>query len=296
MIFAFLTTLFWTMSSVVSARAAKALGGPTANRLRLVVALTLLGLLWVASGGPVWGGAAWWLIASGAVGLGLGDHCLFSAYQRLGARLPVLLTHCLAVPLAGGIEWLWLGNPLRPIEMFGIVVILAGLVLGLAPGKPTGLPRRVFWSGVALSVLSAVGLATSAVLSRKAVAIGLPMPAAWLPGLDMAVWRNVGGLAVALALWTWERGPALTPAAWRQGRWWVLLSGVVGPGLGVVTYQAALLHTHSAVVQAVVALVPLLVIPVLWHLEGDRPAKRAIAGGLLAVSGVIAMAWWHVRS
>jgi len=40
----------------------------------------------------------------------------------------------------------------------------------------------------------------------------------------------------------------------------------------------------------------LLVIPVLWHLEGDRPAKRAIAGGLLAVSGVIAMAWWHVRS
>jgi drug/metabolite transporter (DMT)-like permease len=52
----------------------------------------------------------------------------------------------------------------------------------------------------------------------------------------------------------------------------------------------ALSEVKAGVVQAVVALVPLLVIPLVWVVDGERPRHRAWIGGLLGVAGVAGMA------
>ena len=109
--FALLTAALWSASSIASARTAKMLGGVRANCARLLLAVFLLGLgiwCWHGFSFPVQG---WWFVLSGAIGLGLGDIALFSAYARLGARLPALFTHCLGAPLGAALEWLWLGTP-----------------------------------------------------------------------------------------------------------------------------------------------------------------------------------------
>jgi drug/metabolite transporter (DMT)-like permease len=293
MLYAFLTALLWSASSIASARTAKHLGGPRANRARLALAVGLLAL-WLAAttGLHGWGPAAWWFVASGAIGLGLGDMALFSAYARLGARLPALFTHCLGAPLGAALEWAWLGTPLHWPEAACIAVILAGVALALTPDRKALFPGkggdRSFLLGCSFGVLSACGLAISAVMSRKgfASAVGDGAPIA---GLDAALLRNFGGLAVCLVWAPFTRKPD-EPVAWRTVWPWLVFTALVGPTIGVVCYQMALSEVKAGVVQAVVALVPLLVIPLVWVVDGERPRHRAWIGGLLGVAGVAGMA------
>ena len=293
MFYAFLTALFWSASSIASARTARHLGGPRGNRARLALAVVLLTLWIVATSGlHGWGPGAWWFAASGAIGLGLGDMALFSAYARLGARLPALFTHCLGAPLGAAIEWAWLGTPLHWPEAVCIAVILGGVALALAPDRHalfTGKGGdRSFLLGCTFGLLSACGLGLSAVMSRKGFAVAHEAGAA-IGGLDAALLRNLGGLAVCMVWAPWTRKPE-QPVEWHIVWPWLAFTALVGPTLGVVCYQMALAEVKVGVVQAVVALVPLAVIPLAWAIDGDKPRKRAWIGGLLGVAGVAGMA------
>ena len=56
-------------------------------------------------------------------------------------------------------------------------------------------------------------------------------------------------------------------------------------------YQWALKTTPTGVVLPIVAITPLVIIPFSYHLEGERPTFRSLAGGALAVMGAAALAW-----
>ena len=286
--YAFLTAFLWSASSIASARTARMLGGPRANAARLSLAVVLLGGWLALSHGLAWHHEAWWFVASGVVGLGLGDIALFSAYARLGARLPALFTHCLGVPLGAALEWVWLGTPLHLGEAICIVTILVGVALALTPDRHALRHDRSFLVGCAFGLLSACGLAVSAVLSRQgfaaATAAGAP-----ITGLDAALMRNLGGLSLCL-LWLPLTSAVVPRPTMRRLLPWLGFTALVGPTLGVVCYQLALAEMKVGVVQAVVALVPLLVIPLAWAIDGDRPRKRAWCGGAIGVAGVIGMA------
>jgi hypothetical protein len=76
---------------------------------------------------------------------------MFVALQRIGPRLTMLLTHCLAAPLAATTEWLWLGEGLGWKEILYAGIILGGVALALA--RITG---RVSDDGISGSACSAV--------------------------------------------------------------------------------------------------------------------------------------------
>lgn len=256
---------------------------------------------------PPWQSAAWWFIASGAMGLAVGDTALFAAYDRLGASLPAMLSYCLAAPLAGLIEWLWLGTAIAPRDAACAGVMLLGVAVSLsgkAAGGPSGstakesAPRR-FWSGVGFALLSGFGVALSAVLIRRGYLAWRPGPSA---ALDLTFLRCCGGAVAALALWPllaaqddsagyWIRRfeKRLGTRSWRRGGPWLLLAALAGPVVGVMCYQIALANQPSGMVQAVVALVPVVVVPLAWWSEGERPTWRSLLGGAIAVAGVAAM-------
>ena len=75
----------------------------------------------------------------------------------------------------------------------------------------------------------------------------------------------------------------------RHGLGWIMAAGFAGPVLGVGCYQWALATTPSGIVLPIAATTPLLSIPIAYWLEGDRPSRRAVAGGFLAVAGCIAL-------
>jgi drug/metabolite transporter (DMT)-like permease len=78
-------------------------------------------------------------------------------------------------------------------------------------------------------------------------------------------------------------------AEWRKAWPWVIINVLGGPVIGVSCYQWALSTTPSGIVLPIVATVPLAVIPFAYRLEGDRPGWRSLAGGIIAVAGVIAL-------
>ena len=41
----------------------------------------------------------------------------------------------------------------------------------------------------------------------------------------------------------------------------------------------------------VVALTPLVIVPLSMWSEGEKPTVRSLAGGLIAVAGVVGLAW-----
>jgi drug/metabolite transporter (DMT)-like permease len=296
---AFLATLLFSSSVIFANRATRILGGTMANFLRLCLGTVLLGVWAHGFGQGFHGGAVGWFFLSGCIGFGLGDLALYQALPRIGPRLTVLLMQCLAAPFAALTEWLWLGTVLSPAQIAAGLVILSGVAIAIAPEEHLHVPRPVLLGGVVLGVIAALGQGLGAAVSRKAYAV-VEGAGLGVDGLTAAYQRILGGLVFALPF-TWEilrRRRAgvdrrTAPGGLRaqlQGAWpWIALNSLTGPSLGVGCYQWALATAPSGVVLPVVATMPIVVIPFACLFEGDRPTRRSLLGGLLAVAGAIAL-------
>ncbi len=299
---AFLTTILFSISVVCGHRSAKLIGGTEANFWRLTCATIMLGI-WSYGFGDGLAGAAFPLfLLSGILGIGAGDVALFQALPRLGSRLSLLLIQCLTAPFGALIEWGWLGTTLTLWQILCGLTILAGVGVALTPGEHLRLTRRDLAAGVAFSTLAALGSALAAVLSRKAYIIahaaGQP-----IDGANAAFQRIVGGLFLgAICLLVVKRRMLRLQAhaphemvvevskkKWR-GVWpWVLVNSLAGQTLGVSAMQWALETTPTGIVLAIIALTPLVVIPFARVLENERITAQSLAGGAIAVVGVIGL-------
>ena len=290
----FLTTIFFSVSVIFAARSARMLGGPRANLARIGLATVLLAGWAHAFGAGLRGASLPWFFLSGVIGFGLGDLALFGALPRIGPRLAILLTQCLAAPIAAVAEWAWLGTTLRTVDLACAAVILAGVVVALAPDRGVPVDRRTFWIGALCGVGSALGQAFGAVVSRKAndVAALTHFP---IDGGTAAYQRAIGGVVLtALAFWLTRKSRAADdavrpPGSWRMAWPFVAANTLAGPTVGVGCYQWALQTTPSGIVLPIVATSPLVTIVLSFFLDGLRPTRRAVLGGLLAVGGAVAL-------
>jgi drug/metabolite transporter (DMT)-like permease len=69
----------------------------------------------------------------------------------------------------------------------------------------------------------------------------------------------------------------------------VLGAALAGPTLGVACYQAALRTEPAALVQAVIAALPVTIWPLTWIADGDRPGWRPVLASAVAVGLVVAL-------
>ncbi|MFP4540551.1 MAG: DMT family transporter [Opitutales bacterium] len=303
-----LTTLLWSFCAVASRRSVEQLGENAANFWRILLAVAVLGLVSHLNGIAFHAEAFGFLFLSGLVGFGLGDLGLYYALSRLGSRLTLLLAQCGAVPIAFFLEWQWLGTTLRWGQAGAVLVVLSGITLALLPRRgelPEGAGRR-FWAGVGFGVVAAIGQGAGGVFSRLAYEAqgtfergGGSVLENIFVGAQAGYQRLLGGFLIIALAFAWDRwrslgrvGPILPRAGdSRQVKTgWVALNAFSGPILGVALFQWALTTTPAAIVQSIVALTPIVVIPMAWLMEGDRPRPRALVGAAVAVAGVILLA------
>ena len=113
---------FFYAWSVTCARRSSAHHGPDlANLGRLLVALVIVGLFVAFSGRHPFSAGWGWLLLGGVLGLGVGDIALFHALPRIGVGLTMLLTQCLAAPIALFLEYEILGLSPNGPQLLGIV-------------------------------------------------------------------------------------------------------------------------------------------------------------------------------
>lgn len=288
---AVITTVLWSCSAIYAAKSASIIGPQRANLARIALATVFLGIWAHTFGKGFEGPALSWFLLSGLIGFGFGDLALFGALPRIGPRLAILLTHCIAAPLAAMTEWAWLGTTLGWREILCAMVILSGVAVALAPDRGVFVKRSTFWIGVIFGIGSAIGQGLGSVISTKAAQVA-ELANYPIDGGTAAYQRIVAGLAltvVVIFLLPKKAEGALASGAYKKAWPYILANTLAGPALGVACYQWALMDGKTGVVMPIVATSPVVTLLLVWWMDGVRPTKRSTLGGIAAVCGVIAL-------
>lgn len=220
------------------------------------------------------------LLLSGILGIGLGDTFYFEALNHLGARRTLLL-EALAPPLAALIALLVLQETLSINAWGGILLTLLGVAWVIServPGTNSKLvdPLR----GISFALLSALGQAGGAVLSRAALSTTTINP------LWSTLLRIIGGVLILL-LWMPLKSQSFS---WQHLHSKKLLgiiaiTALFSTYLGIWLQQTAIKYTATGIAQALISTSPLFVLPIaMWM--GEKVSFRAFLGVWVALGGI----------
>lgn len=280
----------WAFSALAFETAGRRIGALTLNLVRLVIAFGFLCVgAWIARGVPLPVDAsphAWlWLTVSGLVGFVFGDLCLFRAFLLIGSRLSMLLMS-LAPVLTAVIGWLVLGETLTARDFVGMTLTVTGIAWAVLERKRPAsiegspLPHRTPWAGIALGFGGALGQAGGLVLSK----LGMGSYHAFAATQIRVIAGMAGYVALYFVLRWWPRvWPALRD---RKALGFASVGAFFGPFLGVTLSLIAVRHTVAGVAASIMALTPVLIIPLVFLLRRERAGVGGVLGAIVAVAGV----------
>lgn len=278
------TATCWALTALAFESAGKRVGSLPVNLIRLVVGFALLipvvglrrGILLPTDAAPT----AWlWLGVSGLVGFAFGDLCLFRAFVLVGSRISVLLMS-LVPPITALIGGLILREKLTPREWTGMAITVAGIMWVVRERRPDSVEAgSISVPGILLGIGGAVGQAVGLVLSKLGMGAYDPFAANQIRVLAGIVGFSV--IFTATGRWPRVVQALRNPAAMRR----TAFGGVFGPFLGVSLSLVAVQHTEAGVAATLMALTPVIILPLAAALKRERVSVRAAGGALLAAAG-----------
>jgi len=274
----------WALSAVVYTHLGQKISPLVLNLSKGVIAIAYIAITLILQGDflptNINGINLGFLLVSGILGIGLGDTFYFEALNNLGARRTLLL-EALAPPLAALIALLTLQEALSLTAWAGIFLTVLGVAWVISERVP-GTGNKVVnpLRGISFALLSAIGQASGAVLSRAALSTTTINP------LWSTLLRIVGGVSILL-LWMPLR---------KQSGWWqplqskkllgiIAITALFSTYLGIWLQQTAIKYTATGIAQALISTSPLFVLPIaLWM--GEKVSFRAFLGVLVALGGI----------
>ena len=286
------TAACWASSATLFTTAGRRMGAIVLNRLRLAVALVLLGATLLVTRGnpwPVWATAPQigWLALSGLIGFVFGDSFSFKSMVILGAG-PATLLASLAPIFTAFLAWPILQETLGPPAILGIALTVGGLVWvlmarrGDRPEHPSGSVAL----GVFAGVMGGLGQAGGFVISKLALRDGLDALSATMirvaaGTLTMWILAAVRGEIPRTVAALKDRVGALTMAG----------GAFMGPFLGVTLSLLALKLSKAGIAASIIACYPVITILLSSYFHRERITFRMISGALIVVAGVVVLFW-----
>jgi drug/metabolite transporter (DMT)-like permease len=282
------TALLWAFTAVFFTLAGRRAGAMAVNRTRLLMAVALLGATHLAQTGALLPAdapaRAWiWLGLSGLVGLSLGDSFLFRALLDLGPRRAMLVMASWPI-FSSLLALAFLGERLLLREAAGILLTVAGIAWVILEGgrTETGPGEARLGVGVAFALGGALCQALGVVLAKEGLRAGMPA----LSGTLIRMVVATAGLWAATPL---LRSRGSVADIFRDGRAMALTAAgaVTGPFLGVWLSLVAVANAKVGVASALMALVPILILPIVRVVFQERISLRAVLGTLASIAGVL---------
>ncbi len=280
---ALLTACFWSGSALVFASATKRAGSFDVNITRLILATVYLVLLIVVfqlnvhlSGSQILN-----LAISGVIGLALGDTFLFRAFQEIGARVTMLIMS-LAPAIAALLAYFVLDETIPMMGITGIAITVAGIGI-VVLDRRTEQSTIITTLGLTLALLAAVGQGAGLVFAKMAFQEGD------VNGFVATAIRIVASLVVLLPVAMMTKRYASPWKLFRDDRTafkLTALGSVLGPFLGISFSLFAIEHTKVGIAATIMAIVPILMLPLVRYIYKERLTWRAIVGAVVAVAGV----------
>ena len=286
------TAVCWSFTAIFISYSVRRVGSEVVNRSRLLLACLFLRVAHRALEGAFfptgvepfrWG----WLAVSSVLGLVLGDAFLFRAYVLIGPRLAMLLMA--TVPIFSALfGWLLFGEAVTNLELIGITLAVAGVGWVVTEGQtdPRLADRRVYRRGLLFGLLGALGQVANLVTARYALVDDFPALSATL--IRIAIGAGIVWGVAAL------RGQAgHTVRQWGDRRAWraIVAASFVGPFLGIWLSLIAVQNARLGIASTLMALPPVILIPVEYALFRQRVSPRGLAGTVIALGGVALLFW-----
>ena len=179
----------------------------------------------------------------------------------------------LTSPFSLALGYAVLGETVTPMQLLGVVVVLAGVVLAVGPVRGVvGLQRK----GLALGALTALVQATGTLCARPVMASGVD------PFVATTVRAGVAAL-IFVAMSPLMRGKIGKASVMAVGQ--VVGSSFLGICVGMSLLMAALAQGNVGLVVTLAATAPVLILPMIWVQSGKSPAPMAWAGAILSAIG-----------
>lgn len=281
------TSFFFAMTAIIFTKTGHMVGSQVTNRMRLLFAfsyLVIINLILFREPLPFSAGSSrWiWLSLSGVIGLSLGDFFFFQSLVSVGPRLGSLLLSL--APIFGSIiAWAFFGETLTILQITGITLALAGIGwVVISHEEPADTPHGNTRRGVIFGVLGGLGQVVGLVLSKQGM-IGdfSPFQANAIRMLAAVIFIWVGAVFQRQA-----KGTISAVRKQPQALSLIALGALIGPVLGVSASLLAIQHAEIGVASTLMALPPVIVLPISYFVFKEKVSWQAIAGTLLAIVGV----------
>jgi len=280
------TSLFWSITIFIFTAAGRMVGSQVTNRIRLIFALIYLILLNAFLYGeplPVsiepsrW----WWLGVSGFIGLTIGDAFLFQAFVAAGPRLGSLLLSL--APIFGAfIAWIFLGETLTSLQIAGIVFALTGISWVIVSNDEPISIHGNLKLGILFGILGALCQAVGLVLSKQGM----------LGGFEPFKANLIRMIVATFSIWVWTVLAGKSRKTFEAVREKPRAAGILalgafmGPVLGVSLSLLAVQNAEVGVASTLMALPPVIVLPISYFVFKEKVGWQAVVGTILAIVGV----------
>ncbi len=256
------------------------------------------------------------LLATAVLTMGMGDSLYFTSISRIGASRasPISVSAFPLITLLFGA--LLLGERLSLPVLGGAVLIAGGIALLVSESRPPaatrsesadGAPAPIAGaSGDALeaephgagnlagearhgsarrSLLIGVALVLGAAVCWSAATLGLRVASAGLPAVAVTAIR-VPAAALFLLILLRGRGRLNTGGIRRRDWTLIAAAGLIGTGLGSLTYIIAIQDTGAGLTALLTSTSPLWVLPLAALFLRERLTRRVVLGAALALGGI----------
>jgi drug/metabolite transporter (DMT)-like permease len=292
---ALITSVMWTLCSILFAYAGRRIGALSVNSIRIVMAVGLLGsshILLLGTIVPQANSDQWlYMGLSGIIGLALGDFGYFGTLVILGPRRGTLLMSLAAVfAVLGG--YLFLGEGLDSISLIGIVITLSGVTWVILESEESSnerpLEKKEKLIGVFLGVGGAAGQGIGLVISKYGITTAADDPSIPLHPISATLIRMI---TAAIFIWLviiviGKFNEVKKSFSDRTAMSATFGGAVFGPFLGVTLSMIAVTYAIVGIAQTLMSLMPVIIIPVVWILYRQKTNLRGYLGALIAICGV----------
>ena len=276
----------WAVSSLISVVPAQHLGAFAYSRWRMgCTAVILSTMAWITGG---------WLsvsaehitpmMASGLIGIFIGDTALFACLNRMGPRQAGLLFSCHAV-FSAILGYFLFSESMTGMELIGAALVFSGVVMAIFYGRRGQASNTLeeikgnVWIGVGLGLTAAMCQALGGIIAKPVMQTSVDPVAA-------SAIRMISAFVAHCALWLIG---AKVARATRTITWKVFgitaLNGFLAMAVGMTLILYALREGNVGMVALLSSTTPIMLLPLLWFYTKKRPNRFAWFGAALAVIG-----------
>jgi drug/metabolite transporter (DMT)-like permease len=266
---ALLTAFLWAGSSIAFASATARLGSFNINITRLLLAAVYLLILIPVAGFDI--------------GLSVGDTFLFKSYELIGARVTMLMMS-LAPAIAALLSYYFLHENISVTGIIGITITIAGIVLVVLDREVNSSHKKKMISvGIIYAFIAAAGQGAGLVLAKMAFQEGS------INGFVATGFRIIASLILILPfaiLTNRYKNPIKIFQSNHTALWQTIAGSFLGPFFGITFSLIAIANTSVGIASTIMAMVPILMLPLVKILYKEKLTVKAIVGAFIAVGGV----------